>query len=270
MNAPQTPDPLGEPPAGLRWWAALRALGERPADALFASPAKPHRWGFGAFLFSFGAFLLVSVTLSALFRPPPGSRIGPLELVAVLSLPTLTGALAAVLITVVRGNGPLADLRLRWNWRHASIGLAIGAIALVPTLYATRIWAAWVGNDQANSAVGKVLDGVSLSPVLAAVVFLHLWLVGPLCEEIVYRGLLWGAVERLGWGRWAAFALSTAVFAVAHFEPERTPLLLFIAIPMGLARMYTGGLLASIVVHQVNNLLPALGMLLIMTGVIPA
>ncbi|MBP2477055.1 membrane protease YdiL (CAAX protease family) [Crossiella equi] len=269
MNAPQTPEPLGEP-TGLRWWAALRALGERPADAMFAAPAKPHRWGFGAFLVSFGVFLAVSVALSALFRPAPGTRIEPLELVAVLSLPSVTGALVAVVITWVRGNGPLVDLRLRWNWRHAGIGVAIGGVALVPTLYATQLWAAWVGNDQANSAVGKVLDGVTLSPLLATIVFLHLWLIGPLCEEIVYRGLLWGAVERLGWGRWAAFVLSTMVFAVAHFEPERTPLLLFIAIPMGLARMYTGGLLASILVHQVNNLLPALGMLLIMTGVIPA
>ena len=81
-------------------------------------------------------------------------------------------------------------------------------------------------------------------------------LVAPLCEEIVYRGLLWGGVERLGAGRWVAFVVTTLLFALAHFEFTRTPLLLVVAIPIALARLYTGRLLASIVAHQINNLLP--------------
>jgi membrane protease YdiL (CAAX protease family) len=44
-------------------------------------------------------------------------------------------------------------------------------------------------------------------------------------------------------------------------ELLRTPLLLVVSIPVGLARMLTGNLLASVVVHQVNNLLPALALL---------
>ncbi|MGH3621546.1 MAG: CPBP family glutamic-type intramembrane protease, partial [Sciscionella sp.] len=72
----------------------------------------------------------------------------------------------------------------------------------------------------------------------------------------------------LQWGRWAAFALSTAIFAASHLEPLRTSLLLVIAIPIGLARLLTGRLTASIVAHQVNNFLPALAVLLISLGVL--
>jgi membrane protease YdiL (CAAX protease family) len=105
----------------------------------------------------------------------------------------------------------------------------------------------------------------------AAVMFVYLWLIGPICEEVIYRGLLWGAVERLQWaserwGRIAAFALSTAVFAASHLEPLRTTLLLVIAVPIGLARFVTGRLPGSIVAHQVNNFLPALTILLSSLG----
>jgi membrane protease YdiL (CAAX protease family) len=96
--------------------------------------------------------------------------------------------------------------------------------------------------------------------------FLYTWLLGPICEEIIFRGLCWGAFEP-HWGRWWAFGLSTAIFAASHLEPLRTSLLLVISIPIGLGRLLTGRLPASIVAHQVNNFLPALATLLVALGV---
>lgn len=106
-----------------------------------------------------------------------------------------------------------------------------------------------------------------MSVPAAVVMFVYLWLAGPICEEIIYRGLLWGAVERLQWrserwGRIAAFLLSTAVFAASHLEPLRTTLLLVIAVPIGLARFATGRLAGSVVAHAMNNFLPAVAILL--------
>jgi uncharacterized protein len=63
--------------------------------------------------------------------------------------------------------------------------------------------------------------------------------------------------------------LSTAVFAIGHLEPARTWLLLVITIPIGLARMVTGRLTASVIAHQINNFLPALGLLLVSLGLMP-
>jgi len=42
-----------------------------------------------------------------------------------------------------------------------------------------------------------------------------------------------------------------------------------ITIPIGLARMVTGRLTASVIAHQVNNFLPALGLLLVSLGLLP-
>nr|WP_073486126.1 type II CAAX endopeptidase family protein [Streptoalloteichus hindustanus] len=229
-----------------------------------------HRWGFGAFLLVQAVFLITSVFVVIPFRPAGDEqRLPPTGIVVALVVPTVLAAVAAIVITVVRGNGPWRDLRLRWSWAEVRVGLAIGVLGLVPTLVAARLWSWWVGEDNANSAVGSLLSDIRLSPTLAVVVFLHVWLVAPICEEIIYRGLLWGAMERLRWSRWSVFVLSTAVFAVGHLEPSRTPLLLVIAIPIGLARLVTGGLPAAIIAHQVNNFLAAVGVLLTVSGMMP-
>jgi uncharacterized protein len=69
--------------------------------------------------------------------------------------------------------------------------------------------------------------------------------------------------------RWAPFVVTTLLFAVAHFEFTRTPLLLVVALPIALARLRTGRLGASVVAHQVNNLLPGVVLALALLGVAP-
>ena len=170
---------------------------------------------------------------------------------------------------MVRGNGPRADFGLQWRWSDVRTGLGIGAIGLVSTTVATELWMDWMGPGH-GSSVSELLSGGRVPPSLAVLIFLHVWLVAPLCEELLYRGLLWGAMERLRWGQLAVFVLTTAIFAIGHLEPERTGLLLVIALPIGVARLVTGRLTASVIAHQVNNFLPALGILLISLGLMPA
>jgi hypothetical protein len=168
---------------------------------------------------------------------------------------------------VWRGNGPVIDLRVTWRWADIKVGLRLGVGGTVLTTVAALVWTRIVGANDASSAINTVIDGGKMPLTAALVMFVYVWLVGPICEEIIFRGLLWGAIQRQQWGRWAAFSLSTAIFAVSHLEPIRTTLLLVIAIPIGLARLLTGRLPASVIAHQVNNFLPALAMLLVAMGV---
>lgn len=239
----------------------------------FAAPVpdRTHRWGFGAFFLVEALFIGVSVVLAAVFGGvDDGDSRFAFVLVVTLMLPTILAGCVAVLITIVRGNGPKLDFGLQWRWSDVTTGLGIGVLGLISTTVATMLWTQWVGPDNATSTVSSLLDGVRLPPALAVLIFFHVWLIAPLCEELVYRGLLWGAMERLRWGQVTVFVLTTAIFAIGHLEPERTLLLVVIAIPIGVARMVTGRLTASVVAHQVNNLLPALGLLLISLGFMPA
>jgi membrane protease YdiL (CAAX protease family) len=227
-----------------------------------------HRWGFGAFLLVEAVLLLSAVFLAAILDPhPAGNPVTIADQLVGTIVPTALAAVVAVLVTILRGNGPVIDLRLMYRWADVRIGLKYGAAGVVLTIVAALIWTRIVGAHDASSAINTVLDGGKMPVTVAVVMFLYVWLVGPICEEVIFRGLLWGAIQRQEWGRWAAFGLSTAIFAASHLEPIRTTLLLVIAVPIGLARLVTGRLPASIIAHQMNNFLPALAMLLVSVGV---
>ncbi len=238
-----------------------------PNSALVSgSVPRTHRWGLGAFLLVELVRLLAAASFAALFIG--GGPVSVWMLAVAVAAPTVIAAGLAMLITKLRGNGPRTDLRLHWSWRGLRLGLMFGFGGLFVTVPASVVYTLIVGPD-ANSAVGKIFGGVRASWPLAVAVFFIVVFVAPLCEEIVYRGLLWGALDRR-WGRWVALVVTTVVFALAHLEVTRAPLLVVVAIPIALARLYSGGLLASIVAHQVTNLLPGISLMLGLVGVMPA
>ncbi|HEX4360299.1 MAG TPA: type II CAAX endopeptidase family protein [Pseudonocardia sp.] len=254
---------------------ASAASADTPGRAGIATLPRPapsgpeHRWGFGAYLLAEAVFLGTSVLLVLPYVGNHNGNPPPAMLLLSLTVPTMLAAGVALLATRLRGNGPRIDLGLRFDRADVTKGLAFGCGGLVLTIPAAALWSRVVGPEQANSAVAELFEGQRFGVPLAIGVFLVVWLVAPICEEIVYRGLLWGAVERhAAHRRWWAFGLTTLCFALAHFEFTRTPLLLVIAVPIGLARLYTGRLGASIIAHQLNNLLPAVSLLLALLGVL--
>lgn len=213
-------------------------------------------------------FVLSSPELAA------GGPLPPAALVTALVVPTVLAAVVAVAGAVLLGRGSVRErlrsqLSLRWRLSDVGIGLALGVIGVIVTLPAAVLWAHWVGQDRANSAVGEVFDDQRLPLGVAITIFLAVWLVVPICEEMLFRGVLWQAMERWGWNRWVILGLTTLAFSVAHWEPLRTPLLLVISVPIALARMLTGNVLAGIIAHQANNFLPAVGLVLISQGLLP-
>lgn len=250
--------------------ATLLGAAPRPPGAVPRPepvPAPPvHRWGLGAYLLAELVFLVVSALVGLLLVGD--GPVPPWALAVAVGVPTLTAAGVALVITRVRGNGPVVDLHLRGGWSDIGMGLAFGFGGLFLSLPASYAYVALVGED-ASSAVGDIFGGVTTSAPVALLIALTVVLIAPLCEEILYRGLLWGGLTRLGANRWLAFGVTTVIFALAHFEWPRALLLLVVAIPIGLARVYTGGLIAPIVAHQVNNLLPGIGLYLMLTGAFP-
>ncbi|WP_433260029.1 lysostaphin resistance A-like protein [Actinosynnema sp. CS-041913] len=201
------------------------------------------------------------------------NRLPPWPLIALLVVPTSLAAVVAAAGTALFGGGPRAgrvrrELAFAWHWRDLRNGLAFGAGGLLLTIPAAALWSAWVGND-AGSAVGDAFEGTKLGPAVALIAFLIVWLVAPLGEEVLFRGVLWRALEHWRWNRWVVFAVTTVVFSVAHLELLRTPLLIVLSVPIGLARVFTGNLLTCVVAHQVNNFLPAVALLLTTMGALP-
>jgi membrane protease YdiL (CAAX protease family) len=211
----------------------------------------------------------------------PRMRLPGAALVTALAIPPAVAAVVAAGGAVLVGRGRLVDrlqgqLSLRWRIYDVAMGLALGLVGLAVTVPASALWARWVGESQANSAVGEIFHGQRLSLGWALTLFVGVWLIAPLGEELLYRGVLWRAMEYWAWNRWVITGLTTVLFALAHplfsgshIELLRSPLLVVITLPIALARLLSGNLLASIVAHQTNNFLPAIGLLLITQGVAP-
>jgi membrane protease YdiL (CAAX protease family) len=254
---PFAPTGFGPPPAG------FPGTGPPSASPPGTPAGRTHKWGLGAFLLAELAFLVCSFLVGVLLLDPEAPSVP--QLGVAVAVPTLVAAGIAIAATLVRGNGPARDLGLVWSWRDVGAGVAFGLGGLVLTTVAAMVWVSIVGPD-VNSAVGTAFDGQRAAWPAALGIALLVVIVAPLCEEILYRGLLWGALERIGANRWLCFAVTTLVFALFHFELERAPLLLVISIPIGLARLYTGRLLAGIIAHQINNFLPGVVLFLALTG----
>lgn len=257
------------------------------ADATTAEPSPPpdrpdigHGWRLlFVFVVAEVAFLVVSalVLLPFVHRSPGLLEDGPLPpvpLVVALSVPPVLAAVVVLIGVLLVGRGGLgarlrSELALRWHLPDLGVGLALGALGLLITVPASLLWAYLVGEERANSAVGEVFDGQRLPLGIALAIFFMVWLVAPFCEELLYRGVLWRAMEFWGWNRWVILVLTTVAFSVAHLELLRTPLLVVISVPIALARLFTGNLASSVVAHQMNNLLPAIGLLLVSQGLLP-
>ncbi|MFL6148651.1 MAG: CPBP family intramembrane glutamic endopeptidase [Pseudonocardiaceae bacterium] len=230
------------------------------------------------FLVAEVTFLAVSVLVLVPFaltlrHGTAGAHLPGGALVAALLVPTVAAGVVAATGAALLAQGKLLErlrnqLSVRWRLQDAGLGLALGVVGLVVTVPASALWARWVGHSHANSAVGEVFDGLRLPLGLGLLLFFAVWLIAPVCEEVLYRGVLWRAMEYWRWNRWVIFGLTTVLFSCAHLELLRTPLLVVISLPIALARLLTGNLLGSIVAHQANNFLPAVGLLLITQGVL--
>ena len=240
----------------------------RVPDGAPVPPRRTHRWGIGAYVVVEAVFLGVSLLIGFAFLGRPVSVVA---LTVALAVPTVLAAGTAVLITRLRGNGPRTDLGLVWSWHDVRVGVALRgrrARGHDPGVAALR----GAGRARIRPARRSATcsRGLRAGPLAAIGVALVVVVLAPLCEEIVYRGLLWGAMERYAVPRWVPFVVTTLLFALAHFEFTRTPLLFVVALPIALARLQTGRLAASVVAHQVNNLLPGVVLALALVGVLPA
>jgi len=90
-------------------------------------------------------------------------------------------------------------------------------------------------------------------PANPALLFLVGGFIGPVAEEIFFRGLIYGYLRR--WGFWPALALSTAVFALLHAGAGGVPIVPVVgALVFATAYEIEKRLLVPITIHVIGNL----------------
>jgi membrane protease YdiL (CAAX protease family) len=164
-------------------------------------------------------------------------------------------------VTRVLETGIIVSCVLLWGKGLPSIGLARARIA-----YGIRrglIWSAGFALVVALASAVLYVAGIDLLVLLKVplsgrlsqiLIFLLIGgIVGPIAEELFFRGILYGFLRR--WGVVVAVLVSTAAFVLAHPISQGFPLPQAAGgIVFALAYEIEGSLMTPIVIHVLGNL----------------
>lgn len=178
----------------------------------------------------------------------------------------LVGESVFLLISLVEV-GLLVGVVLYLTATHRRVGQALRLRALPSRVYVVAIQlglALLVANFAAASFLSPPAYDFDLPPgsegLWERLIFAFaVVLVAPIVEESLFRGLLQGALESRVRG-WLAIVLAALPFALLH-GPDPAIFFLFWSLPVGWVTWRTGSIRPAIIVHAVNNLVGAVGIL---------
>jgi uncharacterized protein len=159
-----------------------------------------------------------------------------------------------LLVALLLAFGGPAGLRDRLRFRFTS--LADLAVALVLWVAAVLVGGAvtaalspLLGQPESNTVT---LLRQSFDPLFVGLIVPTVCLLAPACEELLFRGALFGwLIRRLPAG--AAVVVTAAVFAGAHLLPTLLPVLFVFGLAATLVRARTGSTLNSFAMHATQN-----------------
>jgi hypothetical protein len=119
-------------------------------------------------------------------------------------------------------------------------GIAAGALFLV--LFAAGINPLKLVNTPMPSAPGQIFIFVLVGGII-----------GPIWEEIFFRGIIFGFFRR--WGVYAAILVSTALFVLPHYDGHHLPMTQIVGgIVFAIAYEKEKSLLVPITIHCLGNI----------------
>jgi len=244
LPSPEHPDP-DNPPYGI--WSALGLL--LMSFALMGVLQ-------GVFVVAYAVYHHVPLATQAVaqFAIKDAGAIA-MALVALVVAHALTLALAWVLVTRV---GKFPFLRtLGWDWGAGltfwrSVGLAL-------LLYGCGVLIIWATGSPENE-LERILRSSRTAALITAFAATF---TAPIVEEIVFRGMLYSALQRL-LGAVGAVTVVFLLFALIHV-PQYLPsygviaTILLLSFVLTLVRARTGRLLPCVAIHTVFNGIQSLG-----------
>lgn len=226
-----------------------------PPDRL--APVTPH-WGLGdaaiGWLLGFlGSVITDSVAL-VVTHVKNGDQLSLGWLAFAMSGMWL-GLLAVPMVAPrLKGNGVVRDLGFRLKLRDVPIGGACGVAAqfLIGILYTPLLWALDIDADEVGAPAREMTDRAA-DTFGVVMLILIVGLAAPVVEEIFYRGLVQGAMQRR-LGLWPGLLLTSLAFGAAHLQPLQFPALALAGLAFGLLAKRSGRLGPAITAHVAFNM----------------
>ena len=139
--------------------------------------------------------------------------------------------------------------------RGLFLGLGIPVLAMIVDNIAVLIYAiAFIFFFGEPTTITELPGGTSWdsSPVALILTFISICILTPISEELLFRGYILDALNRLH-GKWPAIIISSIIFGMVHFDPFTMGMATIGGVIYGWIRMRTGSLVPGIVAHGMWN-----------------
>lgn len=163
-----------------------------------------------------------------------------------------------VMFSIVKYGLPWRDLGfkkfrpLRILWLATAWWLAVRAVIFVYSLTITSLAGLFGAKPPIESVstvpriFGPGLTGFALAVLVAVII-------GPIIEEIFFRGFMYPAFKRV-FGVWPAIIISSVIFGVFHADPWLMAPIALMGVALAYLYEKEGTLAAPIAFHALNNL----------------
>ena len=279
-----TPTPSNTPPTYDATDAGLPAATPPSATGRYGAVGQP-TWAFVqtvrgtvATLAPWLVFIIGSQLLAAQSASAPQRRLSPAEDIVggvfsfiVTGVVELAFVIAPAYYAVLRrapGISPrqgLAALGLRRTpLRPAIFAVVVGFLVIVGcNILYSFLLSFFKLPLHTNS--DTLIQQAKYAPVTTLGLVAGAVLVAPFCEEVFFRGFLFGGLlERMRF--WPAALLSAFLFGLAHGDIGSFAVLFVIGLVLAAVRWRVGSIWPSIVIHAANNATAAVAIILALTG----
>ena len=139
--------------------------------------------------------------------------------------------------------------------RGLFLGLGIPVFAMIVDNIAVLIYAiAFIFFFGEPTTITELPGGTSWdsSPVALILTFISICILTPISEELLFRGYILDALNRLH-GKWPAIIISSIIFGMVHFDPFTMGMATIGGVIYGWISRRTGSLVPVIVAHAMWN-----------------
>lgn len=196
---------------------------------------------------------ILAITLSLLFM---GISEGPAFSISSIMIEIV---LIPMILLFIYLDGSLERtkelLRIGSFKRGLSLGLGIPIIAMIIDNIVVLIYAIafifFFGEPTTNTDLpgGTSWESSSVALILT---FISICILTPISEELLFRGYILDALNRLH-GKWPAIIISSIIFGLVHFDPFTIGMATIGGAIYGWIRIRTGSLIPGIIAHAMWN-----------------
>lgn len=155
----------------------------------------------------------------------------------------------ASLLSIVAMIWPMNMFNVKRDLKPSGIELKYALMAIVATIIGI------VGIDVLSSLadmpnlVEQQFNNMSMNVAGA----LAISIIGPIAEEVVFRGAILGYLLRNGMNFKKAIFISALMFGIMHINPAQVPFAFVVGLMLGVVYYKTGNILLTSIIHILNN-----------------